>query len=851
MYDTIYEPLLRLTADHNGPLKGNELYQFGFYDAGIMRQALNFAGSGSYRIFTLPIPNNQQEFQILKELLYHPNVQYALVDKNKVVFALIKDQPGWMSVFNQLGYNVKAGPKTNKRLKTFHRPALINAHFDHLNILVVEPDAYTRYNFTDSTSEMSVASWLSDPSIVKRLLDGGFVISKRLIQEGVKNIPLHHDNDYTSQTIDYYYDPLIRKNLVNDLLNAKIFNARLVFSEGFLKGNALVVDLPEGIDVITSSENIKQEIDYQNGFTLIAEPQSSKSKVLTDDQTVINFPQLFPKQDMEMWLEEEYEKIFNDAINNRLLTNWKSVYQRRWRDDYDVNENEAFSRSIYVGYRWTSAGFDVTNSPWLFETVAKSHVKPFQKRKNKGWRIPIPCSSYEQIIPESLARMAGFDIEVEEDTIVRVDELDCHVVNDVNWLEMYESHGGHDQDDFFKIFYRTINDPNSPYHQEKVIIAVRSPNGFGEYSIFRYVEGAKYPIWKKSDGTPISFPEIDGTTLPKRLSEAIAHKEVEYIGLPSDSSPKIQYEGPYTQEDVLRDVSIAMTGGNVGGFVNAVMAHSMAVAQHRPIQLCSMETAIDKCINPDNKLDVISIDREAKLVMSEIIASGNPIDKTLWNQRGLSMFLGNNEPPPLVVGKVTEINIISAAQHKKYIERVTTWSQENARPPEIIHKLGARMYSFALPILVRFRMNLYNTNSSSDLTVDGTIQRNSWEHMYQGIVDKILSFQRVEDQYDFTLALYSATIQKPTSQNKITDQIVMNRFVYPYLEAALQHYGIAFIPYYSLENGKLKVERYKNEEFSWIDSNGVQHSYTDPFEYQRAHKQDSPVCFTMPKPSIT
>ncbi len=361
MQNTIYEPLLRLTADHNGPLKGNEQYQFGFYDAGVMRQALNFTSSSSYRIFTLPIPKNQTEFQILKELLYHPNVQYSLVDKNKVVFAIIKDNPGWMSVFNLLGYNVKSGPKTNKRLKSFHRPTLINAHFNDLNIMIIEPDAYTRYNFTDSTSEMSVASWLSSPDVVNRLLDGGFVISKRLIQEGVRNIPLHHDNDFTSTSVDYYYDPLIRKNLVNDLLNAKIFNARLIFSQGFLKGNAFVVDLPEGIDVITSAENIKQEISYDNGFFLQAEPQSSKNKVLTDDQTVINFPQLFPSEDMKLWLEEEYNKVFNDAINNKLLTNWKTVYQRRWRDDYDINENEAFSRTVYVGYRLTSAGFDVTN----------------------------------------------------------------------------------------------------------------------------------------------------------------------------------------------------------------------------------------------------------------------------------------------------------------------------------------------------------------------------------------------------------------------------------------------------------------------------------------------------------
>jgi hypothetical protein len=839
MVNEIYEPALRLTAEFNGPLKGNDLYQFGFYDAGIMRKALDFAGSGFYKIFTLPIPRDQHELNIMKELLYHDNVQYALVDKNKIVFALIKDNPGWMSIFNKLKFNVKSGPKTNKRLKSFHRPTLINAHFDNLNILIVDSHAYTRYDFTNPESDMGVATWLSDPTTITRLLDGGFVISNRLIQEGVKNLPFHHDN--TSSSIDYYYDPLIRKNLVNDLLNAKIFNARLIYSDGFLKGNAFIADLPEGIDVITSAENIKQEISYDNGFFLQAEPQSSKTKVLTDDQTVINFPQLFPKEHMEMWLEEEYNKIFNDAVNNKLLTNWKSVYQRRWRDDYDLVENEAFARTVYVGYRWTASGFDVTNSPWLFETVAKSHVKPFQKKQNRGWRIPIPCSSYEQIIPESLARMAGFDIEVQEDAIVRVDELDCHVVNDINWLEMYESHGGHDQDDFFKLFYRTILDPGGQYDGEKVVIAVRSPNGFGEYSIFKYVEGAKHPTWTKSDGSIVSFPEIDGSNLPKRLSEAISNKEVSYSGLPSSSTPKLKYEGPYTQEDVIRDVSIAMAGGNVGGFVNAVMAHSMAVGHHRPLQLCSLEDAIDKCINPDSKLDVIAIDKESKDIMREVIMSGNPIDKTMWNQRGLNRFLAKGEIANLSIGKVTEIDSISAVKHRQYIDKVVSWSQENARPSEIIHEMGRRMYSFALPVIVEFRRKLHNMNFSDAVHSENVIQRNSWEHAYQGIVNHITSFERLEDQYDFTISLYSVTIQKPTSQGKITDQIVMNRFVYSYLEAALQHYGIAYVPYYSVDNGKVKVERYKNDEFLWVDSSGIQHSYTNPLDYQKAHKQDSPL----------
>jgi len=371
--------------------------------------------------------------------------------------------------------------------------------------------------------------------------------------------------------------------LTQNLLRQRVFNARLVFDQGFLKGNCIVSDkLPEGVDVITSMDNIKSEIVYKNGFQFLAEPQGSHERVITDDQTVINLPNLFSQADMQYWLNEEYEKMFNDAINCRLLTNWREIYKRQFRNISDAEDEEANSRMSYVGYRWVASGMKITDSPWLFETLAISHAKPFQKR------IPIPCTVYEQIIPESLAHMAGYeeDVYVEQGEIVRINELGVHVVNDADWLEMYESHGGHDQDDYFKLFYRTME--GGDLDGQKVVIVCRSPNGYGEYSIFKYVEGQWSPTWHTSDGTEIKFPKVSGRGWPKRLSDAIRDKEVCYEGLPSEHTKKVKRTGLYTPDDVIVDMKVAMSGGNVGGYVNAVMAHSLILHSHRSHQLCSM-----------------------------------------------------------------------------------------------------------------------------------------------------------------------------------------------------------------------------------------------------------------------
>jgi len=833
----IYKPELRLQATDDGPLRGGDGYQFGFYDSGVMRQILDNYG-GEYKIWTLPIPVNNYEYSKAVKYVSNPKVQYALVDKDKIVFCVIENSPGWMSALNELGYEVFSGDKTNKRLKSHHRPTLLNAEFgpDELKLMLVAHDEFSRYIFLGPNP--NAPEEYCNPGVAERLLDGGFVISRRIVQRAVENLPMYHPTS-SIDAAEYYYDPRIRSRIVNNLLNAHVLNARIEFEMGFLKGNCIVSDnLPEGVDILTSDANIKQEIKYNNGFRFLAEPQGPKEKVITDDQTVINFPKLFRKSDMDMWLTEEYKKQYEKAINGELLTNWQYIYQRNWRDNESLDDNEARARTQYVGYRWTAAGFNITQSPWLMETVSISHAKPLE------YRIPIPCSVYEQVIPESFIRMAGYDFQVEPGQIRRHSEVGVHVVNDLDWLEMYESHGGHDEDDFFKLFYREFE--GGPIEGKKVV-AVRSPNGFGEYSIFDYVEGEWSPTWLKSDGTEVKFPKVNGRGWPKRLSEATLSSEVHYKGLPSLTQPKEKREGPYTQEDVLRDIRIAMAGGNVGSFVNACMMHSSVIGKHRPLQLCSLEDAIDKCINPDHELDVKAIDQEAQNMFREVIEYGKPIDRNLWYNRGSQRYLKQGEEIELYDGKITQLNNLCYTHFNNYCNDIRMWSQENAQPPEIIHELGRRFYTWALPILRDFRKGVYNTNSSEVTAASGAIERTNWEHLYQQLVNKIESFERIEDMYDFVIALYSATILTPTTQGKISDQVVMNRFVFPYLEHALQFYGIAARAVYNQE--KKKFNQTYSCSWQWTNADGELVEYNDPVEFQMAHSNDSPIDFRMPAPT--
>lgn len=833
-----YKPIVRLKAEPTGPLRSINDYQIGLYDVGVLRHCLDQLDSSAYRVAALPIPQNEQEFKVAKDIITNPNVEYAIVDKNKLVAVIIEGENsnGWMSNLKALGYTVKGGGKAAKRMKSFHRPTLINAHYDNLNVQVVDPCDYTRVDF-----ENDVVSDLSTPEVIERLLDGCFVISDRLMAQGITNLPFYEPNK-TSDTDEYYYDPTIRNKLQNYLATSKVFNARIFTPIGLIKGNMIVTPhLPEGVDVITSEANIKREINYTGGYRLLAEPQGPKSRVITDDQTVINFPKLFPKSDMEMWLKEEYEKMFQDAINGKLLQNWKSIYTRLWRDSEDIEDKEVQARMNYVAYRWVSSGLKLTDSPWLFENLAISHAMPLKKR------IPIPCSVYEQIIPESLARMAGYDIEVEDETIQRINEIGVHVVSDVDWIEMYESHGGHDADDFFKLFYREVE--GGEMDGEKVVIAIRSPNGKGEYSVFKYVEEQWSPTWIKSDGEPVKFPLINGRDWPLRLSTAIRFEKVKYTGLPSThTSSQAHASDEYDHEQVLADLQAAMNGGNVGRYVNAVMLYSSVFSNHRKEQLCSLEDAIDGCTQTADPADRAAIDEEARILVREVIESNLPIDRAFWESRNFNNSLKQDESIDLYDGKITQIYDLCQQYFQAYCTRVTEWSQENARPSDNIHKLGARLYFHALPHLRRFRMNIYNANSMNVSTTSSNVQRDAWENIYQDIVQRIESFERPQDKHDFVIALYSVSLKVPTSGGKISDQIVMNRVVYPYLEKALQHYGLAKRVVIERNiDGTLNINQALADSWHYTPKDSDPVVFNDIYEYQDFHAKDSNIVHTNSK----
>lgn len=822
---------LRASGYQNGPLRSVNNYQFGFYDIGCLRQALEFSNEEFFRVGAMKLPETRWEFEEIKTILEHPSIQYALVDKQKVVFVQVGNNTEWLSIFTKMGYTVKGGGKTPKRLKSFHRPTLLNANFDlsECAIQYVQADDYSKYTYGDDFS-------LSE---VERLLDGGMVISDRLISKAVKNIP-NYTAEESSDPNEYFYNPRVRQELINSLLNAKAFNARFITPEGMLKGNAFVSSrLPKGIDVISWVGNLKPEITYDNGIRFLAEPQGAKSRVHTDDQTLANFPMLFTKDDMELWLTQEYEKLFSSAVNDQALMNWKNVYQRSWRDKVNPEDEESQARMNYVGYRWRAMGMKVTDSPWLFETLTIGSAKPLEEK------IPIACAVYEQIISESMSRMAGFDFPVELGYIRRLNELEVHVVNDQDWIDMYASHGGCDQDDFFKLFYRTME--GGEYDGQKVVVAMRSPNGFGEYTILKYTEGDWYPSWILADGTEKTFLPVSGRGWPKRLTQVLVDGEVTYSGLPSDNKPSPKRTSEfYTREDVIFDLQACMSSGSVGKFVNATMLWSSVFQKHRPVQVCSLEDAIDGYVQTNVVEDREAIDLDADVMVQEVILSGLPVDRSMWDavNRNFSRYLKPGQWVEKYEGSITDLNTLCRKHFDEFTVRVRAYSQANIKPLPMVQQLGYRMSWTARYDLKKFRQLIMNTNSQMTNDQGGHIDRQGWDFIYQTIVDKINSYEHENDRHDYALGLYLVSMTDPTSTGKVTDQIVMNRLVFHYLERALQFYGISkSLDIMQADDGSLEFRQNLVTKWQYRDpqSGSTTNEFNDAVLYQKFMMQLSPI----------
>jgi hypothetical protein len=342
------------------------------------------------------------------------------------------------------------------------------------------------------------------------------------------------------------------------------------------------------------------------------------------------------------------------------------------------------------------------------------------------------------------------------------------------------------------------------------------------------------------------------------LSEAIADGSVAYSRLPSQvSRRKVSgFEEHYTRDRVIADLDAWWGTGSVGKFVNASMLYASVFQRHRPVQVCSLEDAIDGYTQTADVEDRKVIDEDADSMVRQVIDSGLKVDRVLWDSwnRRFDRYLDQGEWVEKYDGPLTVINTLCNAYFEKHKKRVRDWSQVFIKPSDLVVALGTRMSYFGLNDLNTWRKSVTEANTQA-VQQGGKIDRATWDLLYDELVNRIKYYgewggtnpvytgTQEKDVHDAVLGFYLASLKNETvSSNRISDQIVMNRKVFPYLEAAFWFYGIGLrpVPYYV--NGQIKFAQTRTAQWAYTDPNTkVVQIFDDPIAYHRFMNQKSNI----------
>lgn len=749
----------------------------------------------------------------VQEIAAAPETLFSYLDQGDFTAVQILDHNRKENPLSSYGWTIANSPKTFKRLKTLSRPFRIwdrliaeDNTFVPLRVMIVDDADYL-------SDEIDADKYT--PTEIERLLDGAVVIRRTLFTSALENIefPVFKDSN-PHEHPEFYVEAFRRQEFLRQAQYFHTFNGR-IFGDMHLLG--LDADDPlhtrpglikaeffcdvaglcdkYHVDVIAARSAFKTEVSYDGPPFILMEPQKAKrSGVNSDIQTMSNLPAIYTVPEMKSWVDDYLAAKFNMLKNNELLPEWFDMSSGTFNSGSralmpsDVDTLNKWNARI-----WMLSGLKITDSPYLFEQLATAVARSINPRAAAGarrnpesrLRFPVPCAIRAQVISSSMSSMAGYDADVDPGGARWVEDLEAVVVHDEDWLEMYRSHGGMDLDDFFVCYYRTINGLPK-------IIAVRSPNDWGEYTIFDYVPGDWFPVFTKADGTFIQFPEAsaDPALWPERLSEVYSRGDVQYRGLPSETIDHSSVDTTYGIAAVMRLVENSKGSATcVGANVNARTLHSVSMRSHRPLQLCPMEGAIDAGTQGGSPEDVAAVQAEANEIVKTVIASDNKLCAYLWRTR-FARF--NNTVPAHRLDTNTHLyqaDVIRKSASAEFMKMVRKYSQEHlVKLNPVIHKLGARYLRQALRVLVNTRRSMFDMQDVNAQSMGV----NDWYVVHYLAIQTIEGFANPIDKYDFILALYSACFKLPTqSTGKISDQIVMNPHLFPYLLDALRYYGIA------------------------------------------------------------
>ncbi len=487
------------------------------------------------------------------------------------------------------------------------------------------------------------------------------------------------------------------------LESTRVWTLRGFVDGRFLKTVALVVEetMYEGADLVVHPINLKPElVGPKDRVQLFAFPQDGKDAFRLDVQTGINISGLFSEEQLVEWGTSDMLSVYHKITSGAMVETMESLWS--WDIDALHGGNMEALESVLREYRHRAAQFmqsgrrDFRHSPTLARKVFEAHVKLCAPElSDEGTptsdelHIPIPGSVYWQVLPELVSWVGGMLIpRLQPGEMLQDPDSRIAWVRTQDALDMAANHGGNDWDDKFGLVQLT-----DEFTGMKAILAVRLPNMAGEYSVWTPVtDWQGEPVFTKTDvvlavnedgkgyeAKEVAWPTADLSKLPEPVSELLKHGELK-VGRMEAAKTELT---EYTPEALRAMLRKQLGGSNPGGYINALMFFIAVMGRLPKVLPFSMEGAIDAAAQMDHQERNLSwvLHQASQQLVAEALASGRPVDRTLWESRGFRVPKGSClDQEQLKDTWITRVQKDLAHERKRLTSELENWISQEATP---------------------------------------------------------------------------------------------------------------------------------------------------------------------------
>ena len=748
---------------------------------------------GDFTCVTFNRPADEDDLHALRNgVVERQDLMFGYVDEGHLhaVFSNFKLADLGLQVWTQDDENDAKGNlvapskyKTVKRLKTLDRRVRLSTFLPHLRVKVIDtPDEFHEVALDGAGAISSDIANL----MIEQMDVGGWapvqeaLMRRRMGRERVFNLRAVGGPIYNVQT---------KKQM-----------------EVFIKGNFVVRDdLGDGIDIVTSGDQLKAEISGGDGCWVLAEPQGPKP-AYEDQQTLMNNQFLYRIGDVRDRLRVHSDAHMTELRDGESLSSVDDLLSGEQNVDFAWDEMRYSRQFAWVGSS-LRLHFPDQNpefwSPWFTERLGVSWISSLglttKDRWNKTARIPIPFAERAQLFSDLFVqKVLGLQFEVEPGHIRYCRPMRSYVVNADDWVNIVvPNHGGPDQDDFFALRWVYDDDDNI------IVVATRNPNTRGEYSIWKPTDGDRIPGVDSEEDLD-RIPKYLKKRRPKTITEAVDAGETNILEMPTASMPKSEAEPRrWHRNDVRRMLQAAYEIGdmNYGSVEVTVRAYNSATLVQHPNEQRGSEDMIDAFVEAGHEVDrKAAIDYRDHL-LEEMKRQGMKIDPLLHKRLGDEDVL-KAEGGPLTELKGAMSDVIS--EHRVELRKFTksleipVWLRALAE-----HSGNAKVRSKCVTILKKVRSGMYNTTDS------GRDIREAQENMLMPIIDEMNPTAKA----NFILVFWFVCLTQPTKTTKtISDQLIFGTRLFEVWLEAMQLIGIARDPYVN-DDGRIDYHEPGNVDF--------------------------------------